>query len=174
MLTRPELRSRAARFAVLVFGLGPVLTWVGMPIAIAAVLRLLPEAICRMKVDVAFIEAFYALSFLYTRVMPVLLGALALEAAARRRLRAFWPLVGAGAVAVLAGTLTFYSTPGQLGLTSWLLPWLVPFTNSLGPRDLMALGEGVLRAACMFALSLVLQRLIRRLASSDRPTLATR
>jgi hypothetical protein len=170
MLARPELRSRAARFPGLVFGLGPAFTWIGAPIALAAVLSLLPEASRPTRPQAVFIDAFHALSFVYTRLLPVLLGSMALEAAARRRLRAFWPLLGAGAVDVLAGTVTVYSFPGQLGVTSWLLPFLVPFTDTLGPRDVRALGEGLLRAACMLALSLIVQRLIRRLGSSGTPT----
>jgi hypothetical protein len=171
MLTRPELRSRAARFPGLIFGLAPAFTWIGAPIALAAVLSLLPEANRRTTPpEAAFIDAFHALCFVYTRLLPVLLGSMALEAAARRRSRAFWPLVGAGAVDVLAGTVTVYSFPGQLGVTSSLLPFLLPFTDTLGPTDVMALGEGLLRAACMLALSLLVQRLIRRLGSSDRAT----
>jgi len=169
MLTRPELRSTAARFPVLVFGLGPALTWIGAPIALAAVLSLLPEAGRRAMLEAVFIEAFRALCFVYTRLLPVLLGSMALEVAARRRVRAPWPLVGAGVVSVLAGTVTMYAFPGQLGVTSSLLPWLVPFTDNLGPRDVMALGEGLLRAACMLAVSLIVQRLIRRLGSADTP-----
>jgi hypothetical protein len=170
MLTRPELRSRAARFPGLIFGLGPAFTWIAAPIALAAVLSLLPEATRPTRPEAVFIDAFHALCFVYTRVLPVLLGSMALEAAARRRLRAFWPLIGAGAVDVLAGTVTVYSFPGQLGITSWLLPFVLPFTDQLGPRDLTALGEGLLRAACMLVLSLIVQRLIRRLGSSVKPT----
>src|SRR4051812_35129133 len=35
VLERPELRSKAARFPALVFGLGPVLSWLGLALAIA-------------------------------------------------------------------------------------------------------------------------------------------
>ena len=86
MLGRPELRSTAARFPALFFGVGPVLGWVGAPVAVATLLSLLPEAIRRVKVNAAIIDSYYALCFLHTRLLPVVLGALVLELAARRRL----------------------------------------------------------------------------------------
>lgn len=168
MLARPELRSKAARFPALVFGLVPVLGWIGAPFALAGALSLLPD----MQGTPALVDAYHALCFVHMRLLPVLLGVVALEAAARRRLRAFWPLSGAGAISVLAGTLTAYSFPGQLGITSSLLPWLLPFTNAVGPRELLPLGVGLLRAAAMLAVCLIVQRLLRRLGISDGPTLA--
>jgi hypothetical protein len=172
MLERPELRSTAARFPVLVFGVVPVLTWVSAPLAVHAAMSLLPEASRHVKVDAALIDTYQALCFLYTRLLPVVLGAVALHIAAGRRLRALWPLVGAGAVDVLAGTLTVHSLPGQLGISSSLLPWLLPFTTMLGPSQVWPLVEGLARAAGLLALSLVGQRLLRRIKSSDRPALA--
>jgi hypothetical protein len=172
MLERPELRSTAARFPALIFGAGPVLGWLGAPIGVAALLSLLPEAIRRVEVNAAIIDVYYALCFLQTRLLPVLLGALVLDLAARRRLPARWPLVGAAVVHLLAGSVIVYSFPGQLGVHSALLPWLLPFTNAVGPRDLTALGEGLLRAGGMLALSVIIQRVFRRFASSDTPTLA--
>ena len=61
-----------------------------------------------------------------------------------------------------------YAAPGQLGITSWLLPWLVPFTDRLGPRDVMALGEGLLSAALLLGLSVILEQVSRRLARAKR------
>jgi len=171
MLERRELRSRASRFPALYFGAVPVVAWLATPLVIVAALSLLPEESRRMKPDAAFIDALLALGFVYTRLLPVLLGAVALHMAAARRSRALWPLIGAGAVDVLAGTLTIYSFPGQLGITSWLLPWLLPFTNTLGPRDVTALGEGLLRAALLLGLSALAHQLTRRLGSADRSTL---
>jgi hypothetical protein len=145
--------------------------WLGTPIVILAAVSLLPEESQRMKIDDALIDTCVALGFVYTRLLPVLLGAVALHMAAARRSRALWPLVGAGAVDVLACTLTLYSFPGELGITSWLLPWLLPFTDKLGPRDALALGEGLLRAALLLGLSLLAHQLTRRLGSTDRTTL---
>jgi hypothetical protein len=170
MLERRELRSKAARFPALFFGAAPVMAWLGTPIVILAAVSLLPQESRRMKIDASFIDACVALGFVYTRLLPVLLGAVALHMAAARRSRALWPLVGAGAVDVLAGTLSVYTFPGQLGVTSWLLPWLVPFTDLLGPRDGKALGEGLLRAALLLGLSLIAHQLTRRLGG-DRSAL---
>lgn len=171
MLERRELRSRAARLPALYFGAVPVVAWLGTPIVILAALSSLPEESRRMTPDAAFVDAVLALGFVYTRLLPVLLGAVALHMAAARRSRALWPLVGAGAVDVLAGTLTIYSFPGQLGVTSWLLPWLLPFTDTMGPRDVTALGEGLLRAALLLGLSALAHQLTRRLGGADRSTL---
>lgn len=171
MIERRELRSVAARFPVLLFGAAPAIVWVCTPLALVLAVNLLPEESRRVEVDAAFVDAFLALSFIYTRVLPVLLGALALHVAAARRLRALWPLVGAAAVDLLAGTLTIYLSPGQLGVTSWLLPWLVPFTDALGPRNSTALGEGLLLAALLLGLSVLLHRLSRRVGGAGRSTL---
>jgi hypothetical protein len=116
MLERPELRSRAARFPLFVFGVAPVLVWLGTSVAVKAALSSLPEASRRTLSDAAFVDAYYALCLVYMRLLPVLLGAVLLEVAARRRLRARSPLLGAGVIDVLAGTLTAYILPGQLGI----------------------------------------------------------
>lgn len=174
MLQRPELQSKAARFPVLALGVAPALLWLGAPVAIISGLLTLPEAMPQLKVEAAFIDAYLTLCFMYTRVVPVLLSAIVLAVAASRRLPAFWALVGAGAADVLAGTLTVYAFPGQLGISSSLLPWLVPFSSSLGPRDLVALGEGLLRAGGLLALGFLLQQLLRRLGSVLQPRLVAR
>jgi hypothetical protein len=173
VLERPELRCTAARFPALVFGLAPALAWIGAPLALAVVLGLLPEAIRSMLPRSGVIAACYALCFLHTRLLPVLLGAFALELAARRRLRRRWPLAGATVVDVLAGTLTVYTFPGQLGVTSSLLPWLVPYSTVFGPTSLSALSGGLLRAAGMLAFSLVVLQLARHLGIAEKQTPAT-
>jgi hypothetical protein len=140
-----------------------VLTWLGAPIAIAGALSLLPQASRPAEPTTGFIDAVYALCLLYARLLPVLLGAVALAAAACRRMRSRWPLVGAGLVDILSGTLMVHSIPGQLGVSSSLLPWLLPFSAAFGPKDLTALGQGLLRALTMLAISLIVQRLASRL-----------
>jgi hypothetical protein len=176
MLERPELRSRAARFPALFLGVAPVLTWIAAPFGVAAVLslslRLLPEAIRHAEPSPGFIYILYALCVLHERLLPVVLGATTLAAAAQRRLGARWPLAGALAINLLAGTLTVYSSPGQLGINSSLLPWLLPFSTAGGPKDLLALEQGLLRAACMLALSFVVHRVAQRFGIGDRPTRA--
>ena len=167
VLERPELRSTAARFPALLFGAAPFLTWIGAPIAIAAALSLLPEALRRAPPAADVVTALSVLFLAHARLLPVLLGTLLLTAAARRRLRARWPLAGASAVDLLAGTLALHVSPGQLGVSSSLLPVLLPFAGAFGPKDWTALGEGLLRAAFMLALSLVCQRIARRLRRPD-------
>lgn len=170
VLERPELRSTAARFPALAFGLGPVLAWLGAPIVVALALSLLPEATRRAAPEL--VGAFYALCVLHARLLPVLLGALALEMAARRRSKMRWPLAGTALVAVFSGTLTVYVAPGQLGINSSLLPWLAPFSKAFGPREVAALGEGLLRAVVLLALSVIVAQCCRRFGRSGEPTLA--
>lgn len=167
MIERPELRSTAARFPALVFGVGPALVWVGAPIAITAASSLLPEALRRAVSPVALASVCHALLLVYARLLPVLLGAALLVAAAERRQRATWPLAGAALVDLIAGTLVVYLLPGELGVTSSLLPWLAPLSNAFGPKDATALGQGLLRGGCMLALSLIVQHFVQRFRSSD-------
>ena len=141
----------------------------GVAFALALALHVLPESRGHAKPTAGTVAAIQAAGSFYVRVLPVLLGAAALAVAARRRSSTRWPLAGAALVDVLAGTLVFYSVPGQLGLTSSLLPWLLPFSNAFGPRDPMALGEGLVRAVCMLALSLIVQRFARRFDFSSAP-----
>jgi hypothetical protein len=165
VLERPELRSRSARFPGLVFGVGPVVTWLGIALALICAARLIPEGTGGPAAPRWRIEAAYALCIFYSRILPVLLGSAAFTAAGRRRLRAYGPIAGAAAVDLLAGTLTvqLFAASGQLGVSSSLLPWLLPFCHLFGPKDLLAVGEGLLRAACLLALSGVAYQ-IRRLA----------
>lgn len=172
MLERPELRSWAARFPTLLFGVAPALAWLGAPIAALVLLSTLPEQGRQMQVDAALIEAYRTLCSLYTRVVPVLLGALLLHLAARQRLRRLWPLLGTAAVDVLAGTLTVYSFPGQLGINSSLLPWLLPFSNAVGPRDALALAQGLLTGGGLLACSVLIEQLLRRWGWSGEQSLA--
>jgi hypothetical protein len=173
MLQRPELRSRAARFPALAFGAVPVLGWIGAPIALHLFLSLLPEGSRQTKVDDGFIAVYHAATFAYTRLLPVVLGVILLHLAANRRLRLLWPVVGAGAIDVLAGTLTVYSSPGQLGISSALLPWLLPLADIFGPRQLAPLAEGLSLAACLLALSFLVQRVMRRIVAGDELTRTT-
>jgi hypothetical protein len=156
MLERPELRSRAARFPALVFGLGPVLAWSGVLVGTVCVLRIVLGNAAPSQHSAPLLDtAAFALGVLYFRILPVLLGALAFAAAAQRRLPAYWPLAGGALVDLLAGTVTVHvlGTSG-IGVSSSL----VPFSELFGPRDLPAFAEGLLRAAGMLLLSVLVQR----------------
>ncbi len=156
-LARPELRSKAARFPALVFGAGPVLVWLAAVVATFCVLRLLPQSSAvGAQAPGWLLEGARVLCTLYLRVLPVLLGVIVFSAAARRRLKARWPLAGAALVDLLAGTITVHvlGTAG-LGVSSSLLALLLPFSDALGPRDLAVFAEGLLRAGFMLAVSAV-------------------
>jgi hypothetical protein len=163
MLARPELRSKGARFPALVFGLGPVLTWLGIVVATAALARLLsaPAGVDHaVEVDkpAGWQQAALAFCMLYVRVFPVVLGVVVLLAAARRRLPVYWPLAGSALVNVLAGTLTVqFMGATAIGVNSSLLPWVAPFSD-FGPRDFVAFAEGLARAAGMLAVSAIVYR----------------
>lgn len=167
MLDRPELRSTAARFPRLVFGVAPALGWLGAPIVIAVALSLLPEALRRAVPAADAARVMFTLLVVYTRLVPVLLGAALLTAAVDRRLRPTWPLAGVAVIDVLAGTLSVYLAPGELGVTSTLLPWLAPLSSLFGPTDVMALALGLLKGACMLVLGLGAQRLVQRFRADE-------
>ncbi len=163
MLARPELRSKGARFPALVFGLGPVLTWLCAVVATVALAQLLSAPVgAERAVEAAkpagWQHAAQAFCLLYVRVFPVVLGIVVLLAAARRRLRLHWPLAGSALVNVLAGTLTVqFLGATSIALNSSLLPLVAPFSD-FGPRDLVAFAEGLARAAGMLAVSAIVYR----------------
>jgi len=162
-LARPELRSMGARFPALVFGVAPLLGWFAVPFVLVLGLSLLSEASRHIEPTAGFISSFQALCFIHTRLLPVLLGVVVLELGARQRLPIHWPLLGAALVDTVAGSFTVQAAPGQLQVSSALLPWLLPFSEAFGPRQLGALGEGLLTATGLLALGVLVQRLARRL-----------
>jgi len=161
VLDRPELHSVAARFPAAVFGVGPVLTWLGIVSATVFAVHLLPQVSTpQTEAPRWLLHGGYALCVAYLRVLPVLLGMVALHAAAERRLAAFWPLAGTALVDVAAGTMSIQlmASAGQLGVSSSFLPFLASSSSALwGPTDLRAFSEGLLRAACMLAISFAAQ-----------------
>jgi hypothetical protein len=172
VLARPELRSKGARFPALVFGAGPVLSWLALIVVTVALVRLLPTHSSEAKHAAAaampawVFDAAQALCMLYMRGLPVVLGVIVFVMAARRRLRAHWPLAGAALVDVLAGTLTVQLLGATgIGVNSSLLPFVVPFLDSFGPRDLAAFADGLWRAAGMLAVSAAIYAAIDRLSS---------
>lgn len=171
MLARPELRSKGARFPALAFGLGPMFGWLSLLIATLGALRLLSaNGPSHGPLPAWMPGAAQALFVLYVRALPVSLGVVALVAAARRRLRLYWPLAGAALVDVVAGTFSIqvFAAMGQIGVSSSLLPLLVPFSDAWGPRDVAAFAEGLWRAAWMLGAS----ALVYRASALVRPTSA--
>lgn len=167
VIDRPELRSTAARFPALVFGLAPVLVWLATAIGIGAVLGALSTG-QHADTPARPVVAVYVLWLVYVRLAPILLGMAALDSAARRRLSWRWPVAGAAVIDALAGTCTLALLPGRVYVNSALLPWLLPFSSSIGPKDVTALAEGLLRAASMLVLSLMLHGIIRRVRGFEK------
>ena len=159
-LERPELRSKAARFPGLVFGLGPSFMWGGALLAAVGLLHLLLASLAPARPSAQLLEAVgVTLGMLCFRILPVLVGVLAFVAAERRRLPAYWPLAGTALVDLLAGTVTVHvlGTAG-IGVTSSLLALLVPYSGLFGPIDLPAFAEGLLRGVCMLGSSALAER----------------
>jgi hypothetical protein len=101
------------------------------------------------------IPSIYALCFFHLRIVSVVLGAAIVLASIRQRSKSHWPVLGAAALSVLAGTVSINVMAGsQLGVSSSLLPFLLPFSRLLGDTDAGALGEGLARAAIMLIVAL--------------------
>jgi hypothetical protein len=134
-------------------------------VATAALARLLSAPVggsaagAEAEKPVGWVEVAHAFCMFHVRVLPVALGVVVLVAAARRRLRVYWPLAGSALLNVLAGTLTvhFLGATG-IAVNSSLLPLVAPFSDAFGPRDLVAFAEGLARAAGMLAVSAIVYR----------------
>jgi hypothetical protein len=164
ILARPELRSLTARYPSAILGIGPIALWLGavvgsvcLLIVLTPVLRergLMPHHGPNSTYVYAVIHGVMLVSL---RIMPVALAMAALISAIRQRSSLLRPGIGAALVLIASFTLTFNitlsTTPGQseMGLTSWMLPFLMPFTDAVGPMDARTLAPGLIRAAAIFA-----------------------
>jgi hypothetical protein len=166
VLSRPELRSLVARYPRLIFGAGPLLLWIALFVGTIYTLASLfftgPSAPVGPEVAERLGSAVRALLFFLTRPLPVIVGAAMIWMAVRQRLASRWPLIGTAIFAVITGTTTtwaeFSTTAGQfneLQMSSSLAPFLVPFTDAIGAMNGVALAQGLVRGAIMFALMLV-------------------
>jgi hypothetical protein len=166
MLRRRELRSKAVRFPALTLGAGPTLAWLSVLTATACASRLLPDDLGAQRTDGSawLLHGAYALCLLYARVLPVLFGLAALVAASQRRLDWHWPFLGAALVHVFAGSLSihFFAESGQLGVSSSLLPLLFPSSAVFGPKDLLGVRDGLMRALIMLVLTMAAYYGLRR------------
>ncbi|MGE4062477.1 MAG: hypothetical protein AB7E79_03825 [Rhodospirillaceae bacterium] len=120
MLSRPELRSLGARFPAAIFGAAPVLIWMVAALVMSNTLLLtLKYSIAAQPgAHLASLQApVNVLVFLIMRVVPVALGIGLMVAALRQRLGLRWPIIGAAAVAMMAGTtlvdITLALTPAE-------------------------------------------------------------
>lgn len=160
VLAQPELRSITARFPALTLGAGPVAAWLAIVAALFVLVRSAASAMgSEPSLQRFVVPAAYALCVSCVRVLPVTLGAAMVLVAIRQRTRLDWPFVGAALVNVLSGTVSVNRFPPalgeseQLGVSSSLLPLVVPFSDVFGPADLRALTEGLARTAFMLALT---------------------
>jgi hypothetical protein len=163
VLSRPELRSVGARFPGIVFGAAPVVVWIAAVALTLSALALLPEASASRTGPAPSWQLLvaYWVCFSYLRVLPVVLGAAALAASARQRLSSLWPMVGAALLALIGGTtgidlvlVSAADDKGHLTVGSTLIPFFLPFPDSLGKADVAALAQGLARAGFMLAISL--------------------
>jgi hypothetical protein len=177
VLAQPELRSTAARHPRLVFGAGPVLLWTTSLVLVFCAMRLLSEALGSeaSQQPAWMLPSAYAFCIFCVRALPVALGVAMLTASVRQRLSVYWPIVGVALVNLLAGTVSVnlmapsaLGQGGQLGVSSLLLPFVFPFSDLLGRKDMLALGVGLGRALCMVAITLtpyLLWRIRERMAT---------
>ncbi len=167
VLARRELHALSARFPRAVFGAGPLVLW----FAITA-LSLSPFAFGLNAAREAgligppgtpdpvwFKAPFSAMLFFYLRILPVIIGAIMVTAAARQRLALGWAILGTGVIALLSAfatySLKFATAPGEkgeltlgFGVTAQELP--------------QSLGMGVVNMAIVFAAYMLWQRTQRR------------
>jgi hypothetical protein len=157
VLARPELRATGARMPAAVYGAGPACLWLGGLALTLTALVLATQSAAGDPQPTGLRELTSALSLLALRVLPVAISAALLVAAFRQRLAPRWPLIGAAALALLAGTtrieISFADALGarnQLLLSSSLI---APLADALGPLDLAEHARGLGRAALMLAAS---------------------
>lgn len=125
MIARPELRSRARRFAWLLFVLGPIPMIAVM--ALAGVIIGVIVAVALESVGLISTRESYpnlhpvtiAVRVLLQWVAPVLVGLLLCRAAARRLMPAIWPVCAMAIVALTSSASNYFVTdsPGGKALT---------------------------------------------------------
>jgi hypothetical protein len=100
---RPELQSLPARFPGLVFGLGPLVLWFAAFMLTGMTLhavRLFPP---QDAFDQASLRAVaYGAFFFYGHILPLIIGAGVMVAAAQQRIALRWPAVGAVTISLIA------------------------------------------------------------------------
>ena len=142
---RPELRSAAARFPVLLFGLLPPFAW-------TATLALF---ICALFVGPSFrsvalvkglVRTMYAIDVAWLRALPSFICAFLLILARRPRIDLSGAIIGTAIIAVLAGTTSAELFPHALALNSSLLPYVADKPALFGPHNPGALVAGAIRA----------------------------
>jgi hypothetical protein len=155
ILARPEVRSFSARFPGIVFGAGALFLWIGALALVLLAIAVLPEISGKPL-------AVFLFCYSFARIFPIVAAFGLLAAAARQRLASRWPYAGAAMLACLGGTtsVSFGFHAGTDGASSIsmeqsMIPFLFPFTDVLGPRELPVLAEGIARGFVLLAVSFV-------------------
>jgi hypothetical protein len=161
VLARPELRSFTARFPWAVFGIGPLLVWIGLAFLIVPGLVMSLELLQQLGLtpppgspDPEWVRGpSIGVLFFYVRILPLVLGFGMLILAARQRLAPMWPIAGVLFVSVFSGTtefsIHFVDVPGQRGeldIGNSLIPLMqLGLTEAIGPfqPDKFAVGMAI-------------------------------
>ena len=141
MIARPELRSRARRFAWLLFVLGPMPMVAVMAFAVVVIVVMVAVALEGMGListreygsnlhPFIITIADISVRVLLQWVAPVLVGLLLCRAAARRLMPAIWPVCAMAIVALNSSATNFFMTAspdgkalGWLSFTSNRVDW---------------------------------------------------
>jgi hypothetical protein len=151
VLARPELRSIASRFPALAFGAGPAIAWLSLLIATGVLIRTAGDRVSDALGlrDAAVFAAAHAVCIFHVRIAPLLLSAAMVIVSARQRATLSWPIAGTVVLCVLAARVSIQVVGRQLGVSSALLPFLMPQSDLFGPMSVLALAKAFARAALM-------------------------
>jgi len=146
-LAQPELRSIVARFPRVIFGIGPILLWIGTAILLIAALAGTFDALRALSLisPIPQPEPLWLTTptkiaiFSYECILPPLIGAAMIIVAVRQRLSLRWPVTGAALISLLAGTTDItvrFSTrvgePGELSIANSMIGLVEPVTEVFG------------------------------------------
>jgi len=135
ILARPELQSLPARFPRLIFGLGPFALWIATIVASGYGLMLLFHVLRTVGLlppsgtpEPTWLHGpASAACFFYAHILPLIIGAGVMVAAARQRVAPLWPMVGAGVISLVAALISID----------------VAFAQSVGEKGRLSIGLGV-------------------------------
>jgi len=135
ILARPELQSLPARFPRLVFGLGPFALWIAAIVASGYGLMLVFHVLRTVGLlppsgtpEPTWLHGpAYAACFFYAHILPLMIGAGVMVAAARQRIAPLWPMLGAGVISLIAALISID----------------VAFAQAAGEKGRLSIGLGV-------------------------------
>jgi hypothetical protein len=135
MLARPELRSRACRFAWLLFGAGPVLAIATLCGGVVfAMVALYGDAPAPPESDLQLVRrVLTTFELLVLWIIPACVGLALCHIAARRWMPPTWPLFSVLLTALMSGITRIEATPlrGAMSITVGAPPLHIPRTLTL-------------------------------------------